>query len=43
VVAVMVGALLWLGLYPRPVLETFAPVVQNLQESASQPVYVLRR
>jgi NADH:ubiquinone oxidoreductase subunit 4 (subunit M) len=29
-IAVMVIVVLWLGLYPRPVLSTFAPVVEQL-------------
>lgn len=32
VMAVMIVALLWLGLYPRPVLTTFEPVVAQLEQ-----------
>jgi NADH-quinone oxidoreductase subunit M len=28
----MIAALLWLGLYPRPVLDTFAPALDRLQQ-----------
>ncbi|MGH9430105.1 MAG: NADH-quinone oxidoreductase subunit M [Terriglobia bacterium] len=31
----MMAILLWLGLYPQPVLRTFQPAMQNLQRSAS--------
>jgi len=31
VVALMVMALLWLGLYPRPVLDTFQPAMARLR------------
>jgi NADH-quinone oxidoreductase subunit M len=35
VMAVMIAALLWLGLYPRPVLDTFEPSAAGLEELAS--------
>ena len=33
--AIMIGALLWLGLYPRPVLDMFRPAMVRLETSAS--------
>lgn len=33
-VAAMIAGLLWLGLYPQPVLHTFAPVIDRLQREA---------
>ncbi|MEO8592351.1 MAG: NADH-quinone oxidoreductase subunit M [Candidatus Solibacter sp.] len=36
VVALMIGTLLWLGLYPRPVLQTFQPVMARLEQLASR-------
>ena len=35
IVAPMIAALLWLGMYPQPVLSTFAPAMQNLQRQAN--------
>jgi NADH-quinone oxidoreductase subunit M len=44
---VMIGAmivgLLWLGFYPQPVLDTFAPALHNLQREAQMPAAALRR
>jgi NADH-quinone oxidoreductase subunit M len=44
---VMIGAmilgLLWLGFYPQPVLNTFAPALDNLQREAQMPAAALRR
>jgi NADH-quinone oxidoreductase subunit M len=40
--AMMVG-LLWLGLCPQLVLNTFAPAMSNLQHDAGAPVAALRR
>ena len=34
VMALMIAALLWLGLYPRPVLDTFQPVMARLEQLA---------
>jgi len=34
VMALMIAALLWLGLYPRPVLNTFQPVMTRLERLA---------
>ena len=34
VMALMIVALLWLGLYPRPVLDTFQPTVARLEQLA---------
>ncbi len=39
----MIVALLWLGLYPMPVLNTFRPAMSNLQQSASRTMAALRR
>ena len=36
VVALMIVALLWLGLYPRPVLDTFQPAMARLEQLASR-------
>ena len=36
VVALMVVTLLWLGLYPRPVLDTFEPAMARLEQLASE-------
>jgi NADH:ubiquinone oxidoreductase subunit 4 (subunit M) len=47
IAAMMVG-LLWLGLYPQPVLNTFEPALDNLRHEAQQqqaqiPATALRR
>jgi NADH-quinone oxidoreductase subunit M len=42
-VAAMVAGLLWLGLYPQPVLNTFAPALETLQREAQMPTVALRR
>jgi NADH-quinone oxidoreductase subunit M len=34
VMALMIAALLWLGLYPRPVLDTFQPAMARLEQLA---------
>ena len=39
----MIVALLWLGLYPLPVLNTFRPAMNNLQQSASRYVAAIQR
>ena len=36
IIALMIGVLLWLGLYPRPVLEMFRPSMTNAQTYASR-------
>jgi NADH-quinone oxidoreductase subunit M len=36
VIALMVVALLWLGLYPRPVLDTFQPAMARLEQLVSR-------
>jgi NADH-quinone oxidoreductase subunit M len=41
--AVMIGGLLWLGLYPQAVLDTFRPALDNLQRDAQMSVALLRR
>ena len=40
VMAVMIGAILWLGLYPQPVLNITRPVLEHLQQTAGsgQPI-----
>ncbi len=43
VVAPMIIALLWLGLYPQPVLNTFAPAMHNLQRDANLPAVVWQK
>ena len=42
-VAAMIAGLLWLGLYPQPVLNTFRPASDNLQRDAQMSVALLRR
>jgi NADH-quinone oxidoreductase subunit M len=42
VVPMMVG-LLWLGLYPQPVLNLFAPTMHQLQRDANVPVVVWQK
>lgn len=37
----MIVILLWLGLYPSPVLNTFRPVMTTLQEFAARPVVMV--
>jgi NADH-quinone oxidoreductase subunit M len=34
-IALMIAALLWLGLYPRPVIDTFQPAMARLEQLAS--------
>ena len=43
IIAPMIVVLLWLGLYPLPVLNTFSPAMSSLQQSAGQPMTELRR
>lgn len=38
VLASMIAILLWLGMYPSPVLNTFKPAMGDLQQFASRPV-----
>ena len=42
-VAAMIAGLLWLGLYPQPVLNTFQPALQNLQQQVSATISAVRR
>jgi NADH-quinone oxidoreductase subunit M len=42
-IGTMVAGLLWLGLYPQPVLDTFRPAMDNLQREAQMPTAALRR
>jgi NADH-quinone oxidoreductase subunit M len=41
--AVMIVGLLWLGLYPQPVFNTFGPAMHNLHRQAQLPSVALRR
>jgi NADH-quinone oxidoreductase subunit M len=41
--AAMIVGLLWLGLYPQPVLRTFEPAMDNLQRAAQIPAAALRK
>ena len=41
--ATMIVGLLWLGLYPQPVFNTFGPALDNLQHEAQMPTAALRR
>ena len=34
--ALMIATLLWLGLYPRPVLDTFQPAMARLEQLVSR-------
>jgi len=43
IIAPMIVALLWLGLYPQPVLNTFAPAMHNLQREANLPAVVWQK
>lgn len=43
IVAPMIVALLWLGLYPQPVMNTFAPAMHNLQREANLPALVWKK
>jgi NADH-quinone oxidoreductase subunit M len=36
IAASMIGVLLWLGLYPRPVIDTFAPAMNRLVHATLQ-------
>jgi NADH-quinone oxidoreductase subunit M len=42
-VAAMIAGLLWLGLYPQPLLNTFQPALQNLQHQVSATTAAVRR
>jgi NADH:ubiquinone oxidoreductase subunit 4 (subunit M) len=41
--AVMIVGLLWLGLYPQPVLNTFGQALDNLQRQTQRSTATLRR
>ncbi len=43
ILAPMIVVLLWLGLYPLPVLNTFRPAMRALQQFVSRPAATLRR
>jgi NADH-quinone oxidoreductase subunit M len=43
IVAPMIGALLWLGLYPQPVLNTFTPAMHSLQQEANRSVVIWQK
>ena len=42
-ITVMIAGLLFLGLYPQPVLNTFGQAMDNLQRAAHLPTTALRR
>jgi NADH-quinone oxidoreductase subunit M len=42
-VGAMIAGLLWLGLNPQPVLNTFAPAMDNLLRETQTPTAALRR
>jgi NADH-quinone oxidoreductase subunit M len=42
-IGTMCMGLLWLGLYPQPVLNTFAPAMDNLQREAHVAIAAVRR
>jgi NADH:ubiquinone oxidoreductase subunit 4 (subunit M) len=39
----MIAILLWLGLFPQPVLNTFAPAMEKLQRTAAHQYQALYR
>jgi NADH:ubiquinone oxidoreductase subunit 4 (subunit M) len=43
IVAVMMIGLLWLGLYPKPVIDLFGPVMDNLQHQVDLGAMASRR
>jgi len=43
IMTAMILGLLWLGFYPQPVLNTFAPAMDNLQREVQMPAAALRR
>jgi len=43
IMTAMILGLLWLGFYPQPVLNTFAPAMDHLQREAQMPAAALRR
>ena len=43
IIAPMIAILLWLGLFPQPVLNTFAPTMNKLQQTAAQQYQALER
>ena len=43
IIAPMIAILLWLGLFPRPVLNTFVPAMQKLQEQAARQYQAYER
>ncbi|MEO8601976.1 MAG: NADH-quinone oxidoreductase subunit M [bacterium] len=42
ILAPMIATLLWLGLYPQVVLDTFEPALTTLQQHVNQPAIALR-
>jgi NADH-quinone oxidoreductase subunit M len=43
IVTPMIVILLWLGLYPQPVFNTFDPAMETLQKHAAQTMQARRR
>jgi NADH-quinone oxidoreductase subunit M len=43
VVALMSASLIWLGIYPRPVIESFTPALETLQQQAGPRALTVRR
>jgi NADH-quinone oxidoreductase subunit M len=43
IMAAMIVGLLWLGIYPQPILKTFGPAMDRLQSEAQLPIAALRR
>ncbi len=37
-IGAMIAGLLWLGLYPQPVFNTFGPALDHLQREAQVPI-----
>jgi NADH-quinone oxidoreductase subunit M len=43
IIAPMIAILLWLGLFPQPVLNTFAASMDKLRQHAAQPYQAFER
>jgi NADH-quinone oxidoreductase subunit M len=43
VVAILCGSLIWLGMYPRPVIDSFTPALDTLRQQATPQAISVRR
>jgi len=43
IIVPMMAILLWLGMYPQPVLNTFRPAMHKLEQTVSCPIMAIRR